>query len=124
MGGLVLVCMILAAAFYWRHRLSVAGPSGRELVRRQITFVGDAHMPTISPDATLLAYVTMQPGSEQKLMIQALSGGPSLELIHGQTLFNPRWSPDGSELMLAVAKDRLNLRSCLFFLALVGTRGE
>ena len=98
MGGLVLVCMILAAVFYWWHKPSLAGPSGPRLAHRQITFVGDAYMPAISPDGKSVAYVTRHQGSEQKLMLQDLSGGPSIELLHGQYLNYPKWSPDGTEL--------------------------
>jgi hypothetical protein len=39
-------------------------------------------------------------GNEQKLMMQALAGGPSLELLRGVELDGARWSPDGSELMV------------------------
>jgi hypothetical protein len=39
-------------------------------------------------------------------MLQDLSGGPSLELLHGRRLSNPTWSPDGSELMLYVQANK------------------
>ncbi len=81
---------------------SPSGPSGPRLAHRQITFVGDAYDPAISPDGKSVAYVTGRPGREQKLMLQDLSGGPSLELLHGQLLLHPRWSSDGSELVVGV----------------------
>ena len=97
-GGLIGV-VALAVVFY-SHRPSRAVYSGPGLTHKQITFVGDAYMPAISPDGRSVAYVTRPPEGEQKLMLQDLSGGPSLELLHGQRLGYPTWSPDGSELML------------------------
>ena len=105
-GGLVLVCLLLAAVFHGWHRPSLGSSTGPRLAHRQITFVGDAYMPAISPDGRSVAYVTGHSGSEQKLMLQDLSGGPSLELLHGQWLSLPTWSPDGSELMLSVVRDQ------------------
>jgi eukaryotic-like serine/threonine-protein kinase len=104
-GGLIVVSMILAAGFSWWHRPSLPGGSGPRLAYRQITFIGDAIMPAISPDGKFLAYVTTESESKQKLMMQALSGGPSLELLHGRKLLDPRWSPDGSELMVRVREN-------------------
>jgi serine/threonine protein kinase/Tol biopolymer transport system component len=118
-SSLILVCIILAAVFYWRHRPSLAESSGPPLVHRQITFVGDAYMPAVSPDGKFVAYVTTQPGSESKLMMQALSGGPSLELLQGQTLFRPKWSPDGSELLLRAGLDQ-GKTSGIFLLSRLG----
>ena len=100
LGGLILVCMVLAAVFYRWPRLSLAGPSGPRLAHRQITFVGDAYVPAISPDGKSVAYRAIHSGSEQKLMLQDLFGGRSLELLHEQRLWSPKWSPDGSELVL------------------------
>jgi serine/threonine protein kinase/Tol biopolymer transport system component len=99
-GGLVLVCFLLAAILYLR-RAPRPGHSGLQSVHKQITFVGNAYMPAISPDGRSVAYVT-RTGGEQKLMLQDLSGGPSLELLHGQNLLYPTWLADGSELMLTV----------------------
>jgi len=101
MAGIALVCMILAAFLYRWHRLSTAGVAGLRLEHTQITFVGDAYMPAVSPDGKSMVYVTGQ-GSEQKLMMQALPGGPSLELLHGDLFGGPKWSPDGSELAVRV----------------------
>jgi serine/threonine protein kinase/Tol biopolymer transport system component len=97
MGGLILVFTIIAVGFY-RHRLSLAGSLGQRPVHTQITFLGNAHSPAISPDGKFIAYATYRPGSELKLMLQSLAGGPSLEIFHGRIFPGFRWSPDGSEL--------------------------
>jgi eukaryotic-like serine/threonine-protein kinase len=104
-GGLI--GLVALAVVFYSHRASRAVHSGAPLAHRQITFVGDAYMPAISPDGRSVAYVTRTPEAEQKLMVQDLSGGPSLELLHGRYLRVPTWSPDGSELMLYVeAEDK------------------
>ena len=75
MSALVLVCLFLAAAFYFRHAgHSLAGSSGLTLVQKRISFVGDAYMPAISPDGNFVAYLAGGQG-DQKLMMQDLSGG-------------------------------------------------
>lgn len=104
-GGLVLVCLLLAAVFHGWHRPSLGSSSGPRLAHRQITFVGDAYGPAISPDGRSVAYVTGHSGIEQKLLLQDLSGGPSIELLHGEELGSLTWSPDGSELMLYVLQE-------------------
>ncbi|WP_433975476.1 LpqB family beta-propeller domain-containing protein [Tunturiibacter lichenicola] len=96
-----LIVIVALAAVFYSYRASHAGHPESRLAHRQITFVGNAYMPAISPDGKSVAYVTHS-GTEQKLMLQDLSGGPSLELLHGQTLDDPTWSSDGSRLMLAV----------------------
>jgi serine/threonine protein kinase len=101
MGGIVLVCALLSTVYYWQraHHPIHAAPL---LAHKQITFVGHAYSPAISPDGRSVAYVTKQPGNEQKLMVQDLAGGPSLELLHRQSMSAPSWSPDGSEIMISV----------------------
>jgi len=97
-----LLSILALAAFFYSQRISRAAHSGLRLAHRQITFVGDAYSPAISPDGRSVAYVTKPTGAEKKLMVQDLAGGPSLELLHGQDLDGPTWSPDGSKLMLFV----------------------
>jgi Tol biopolymer transport system component/DNA-binding winged helix-turn-helix (wHTH) protein len=97
MSGLILVFMIISVGFY-RHRLSLAGSLVQRPLHTQITFLGNAHSPAISPDGKFLAYATYRPGSELKLMLQSLAGGPSLEIFHGRIFPGFQWSPDGSEL--------------------------
>src|SRR5208283_80377 len=112
---------ILAAVFYWWHRLSLAGPSGPRLAHKQITFVGDAYLPAISPDGKSVAYLIRYAGSEQKLMLQDISGGRSLELLHEKRLWEVKWSPDGSELVLSGFQDPGKTRGTLVVSRLGGT---
>jgi serine/threonine protein kinase/Tol biopolymer transport system component len=98
-GGPVFVLLVLAAVFYhWRERSPTAPPL--QPVYRQVTFLGNAWLPAISPDGSFIAYVTQRTGGESRLMMQALSGGPSLELFHAKGIENTAWSPDGSEIMV------------------------
>jgi Tol biopolymer transport system component len=77
-------------------------PSGNvsqaKITHKQFTFLGNAYWPALSPDGMFVAYVSKQPGDEQKLMVQA-SNRASLELAHGTRIADLRWSPDGSELL-------------------------
>ena len=54
-------------------------------------------------------------------MLQDLSGGPSIELLHGQWLNRPRWSPDGSELLLSLLTDEGRTRGTFVVSRLGGT---
>lgn len=98
-----LACTIFLLGCYWWHahfRAALSLP----LEHKEITFVGNALMPAVSPDGNSIAYVTGQQG-DQKLMMQGLSGGPSIELLHAELLSFPRWSPDGSEVLLMGSLD-------------------
>jgi hypothetical protein len=121
LGSLILVCLILAAVFYWWHKPSLSGPSGPRLAHRQITFVGDAYDPAISPDGKSIAYVTTRSLGAEKLMLQDVSGGRSLELLHENRLWHPRWSPDGAELVLGAFQDPHKTRGTLVVSRLGGT---
>jgi len=65
---------------------------------RQITFVGDAAYPAISPDGKFIAYVTGRPEHGQRLMLQDLMGGQAIEISRASAIASARWSPDGAEL--------------------------
>ena len=104
LSALILVCLVLAAVLYsWRAH-SISGTPRSTLVQKQISFVGDAYMPAISPDGNFVAYLTEDAG-DQKLMLQALSGGARVELLHAPLLVDPRWSPDGLELVFRGSLD-------------------
>ncbi|MGC9950956.1 MAG: protein kinase [Bryobacteraceae bacterium] len=70
---------------------------------RQITFVGDANYPALSPDGKFVAYVTGKYGDGQRLILQDLKGGQAIEISKAPKILYPRWSPDDSEL--AVFRD-------------------
>jgi serine/threonine protein kinase/Tol biopolymer transport system component len=100
LGSLILVCVIVAGSLLWwraRHP-GAGGVSTAHLVQKQITFLGNAFEPVISPDGKSVAYVTRTPEEKPRLMLQDLSGGPNLELREAGFVGTPLWSPDGSEL--------------------------
>jgi eukaryotic-like serine/threonine-protein kinase len=105
MYGLILFGIIVAESFVLWRRHSSTALSGLQPVHTPVTFVGNANLPAISPDGQFVAYVTIPPEGKQKLMMQALSGGPSLELLQADAVESPRWSPDGSELMVRVKEN-------------------
>jgi class 3 adenylate cyclase len=70
-------------------------------MHKQITFVGDASYPAVSPDGSFVAYITSISGELQKLMLQDMSGGQAVELFKGNNLGHPRWSPDGSQILIS-----------------------
>ncbi|HEY3215101.1 MAG TPA: protein kinase [Candidatus Eisenbacteria bacterium] len=80
---------------------------------RQLTFVGRARSPTISPDGQSIAYVEDVPDGDDKVMVQDASGGPPLEIFRFKNIgggfdsnaFGPRWSPTASELMVFAFND-------------------
>ena len=69
---------------------------------RQVTFLGDAGYPTISPHGQFIAYVTGDYSSSAKIMVQDLAGGQALEVYSGKLSLDARlrWSRDGSELLV------------------------
>jgi serine/threonine protein kinase/Tol biopolymer transport system component len=91
--------MVLTAAvfFYFLRPSSPPPPPAYQ----QISFVGDAVSPAISPDGKSALYVTGRVGELQKLMLQDLKGGPAIELFKAGAVLFPRWSPDGSEIAVS-----------------------
>lgn len=108
-GGLIFAFVILSAGVY-RHRLSFAVSSTQQLVHTRITFRGDAVSPAISPDGKFVAYMTDSNANDNKLMMQSLAGGPSLELFHGGVVPGFRWSPDGSELAVSTLQKQASVK--------------
>ncbi len=95
--GVFLACMLLGSVYYLHQRIAALSQGIPQVAHRQITFNGDAFEGQISPDGKTLAYVTRDFGDEDKLMIKAVNGGPSVELSRG-LISGIVWSPDGSEL--------------------------
>ncbi len=95
-AAVIFVGLLLGAALYSTHRL----PSEErvKVTHRQFTFSGNAYEPAISPDGLFIAYVTKKFGEQQRLIVQA-SNGSSTELARGTYISDPRWSPDGSEVL-------------------------
>jgi Tol biopolymer transport system component/predicted Ser/Thr protein kinase len=95
-AGLILVGLLLGAVLYLTRRSPTEGLV--EVTHRQFTFDGDAFSPAISPDGLFVAYVRRKFGEQQKLIVQAMNGS-STEIAKADNIFNPLWSPDGSELL-------------------------
>jgi Tol biopolymer transport system component/DNA-binding winged helix-turn-helix (wHTH) protein/predicted Ser/Thr protein kinase len=99
--GAVLLALLAAALSYraWiSDGLFRAAPPPVPAAYKQITFVGDAVFPTLSPDGKVVAYVAGWAWQEQELMLQDLKGGQAIEIARAARIGNPRWSPDGAEL--------------------------
>ncbi|MGA2260528.1 MAG: protein kinase [Acidobacteriota bacterium] len=98
-GALIAMAAILYLVWKTTGWLQAPAPPS-PATHKQITFVGDAAYPAISPDGKFMAYVTGEETEEQQLMLQDLSGGQAIELFKTRRIQSPRWSPDGSELIV------------------------
>ena len=67
---------------------------------RQITFDGDATIPTLSPDGQFIAYASGTAGAGHKAMVLDLAGGQALQVYKDREFLNMMWSPDGTELLV------------------------
>jgi Tol biopolymer transport system component len=78
---------------------------------RQVTFVGDASYPAISPDGTLVAYVrgepwgepssTLSPIKRQQLVVEDVAGtAGALAIGECARCRDPKWAPDGSSVLV------------------------
>ena len=99
--GAVAVILLAAAVLYLASRPAGLFRAFSPLVlptHKQITFVGDAVSPAISPDGKFVVYVTGKEDQGQELMLQDLKRGQAIEISKASTIWTPEWSPDGSEL--------------------------
>ena len=101
-AGLIFVGLLLGAVLYSTHRLPSEEPV--KVTHKQFTFVGNAFSPAISPDGLFIAYVRKKFGEQQKLMVQA-SNGSSVEIAKAERIFDPLWSPDGSEVLFNFVRE-------------------
>ena len=96
MASTAIVLLAAAAVFYLAGERSSVPPP--QPTQRQITFLGDADFPAISPDGKSIAYVTGRMWHEQTLWLRDLQGGQGIEIFKGPDIETPRWSPDGSKI--------------------------
>ena len=68
---------------------------------RQLTFTGKAVLPTISPDGQFMAYVSTEDPNEKKVMVQEINSSKPWEVFKAFGIFNLRWSPSGSQLLIS-----------------------
>jgi Tol biopolymer transport system component/DNA-binding winged helix-turn-helix (wHTH) protein len=96
-AAVLLVAVIAWAIFAGRPAESAAGEPV-VAVHRQLTFTGKELTPTISPDGTRFAYVSSE-SPERRVMVQSLADGRSIAVFRAPEAGQPRWSPDGKELL-------------------------
>jgi Tol biopolymer transport system component len=117
LGALVVVAMAGAAYVLWPRSAAPLPP----VSHRQITFGGDASMPTISPDGRFVAYATGSWFGEQKVIVQELTGGQPLEIYKGRGMsYGLAWSPDGSELAFGAGSTERQFSAALFLVPRLG----
>ncbi len=94
---LALPAAVLAAWAVYQFSTKPVPPD--PAMHKQVTFVGDAALPAISPDGQFIAYVVGKSG-EQRVMVQDLLSGKVLEVYPATTRIGSLlWSSDGAELM-------------------------
>ena len=79
----------------------------------QLTFEGNAFMPTLSPDGELIVYEEVLSDSTSRIVIRERTGGQPRELLNG-VIYSAnsdrkpriRWSPDGKLIGVSVRKSR------------------
>ena len=103
-SGFLVIALSLMVYYIFSGSDEIADKPGRSIhaTHRQLTFLGDAANPTISPDGQFIAYVTGEFDSLQKIFVQDLAGGQPLNVYTGflaRTFCKLRWSRDGSELL-------------------------
>jgi serine/threonine protein kinase len=99
---------LLAAAFitlsllaFVLYRFLPKVPAVAPATHKQITFVGDASFPAISPDGKMVAYVSYQSQPKAKVYVQDLASGEPLPILSDiPEVTSLRWSPDGAELLV------------------------
>ncbi len=67
-------------------------------IHTQITYMGNAYSPAISPDGKFIAFVIREFPNTHKVMIQDMVSGHSLEVFQALKCRNLRWTPDSAEV--------------------------
>jgi Tol biopolymer transport system component len=90
--------------------LSNRQPSKQPIVpsHKQLTFTGDVIFPAISPDGKFIAYVTGPTSGGQKIWVQDMASGHSIEVFSADVCANLCWTPDGSEVTVFARIDSKN----------------
>jgi serine/threonine protein kinase/Tol biopolymer transport system component len=97
----VLVVVALASWLLWKHPWQpVSTSGGRPPEWKPLTFVGRAESGDLSPDGNAVAYVVSETDGRSRLMVQDVRGGEAIPIFEGQSFSEPRWSGDGSDIVL------------------------
>jgi dipeptidyl aminopeptidase/acylaminoacyl peptidase len=67
-------------------------------IHRQLTFTGKEVTPSLSPDGSRIAYLSVE-SPHRKVVVQEIDGGQRIEVFSAPEAFAIRWSPDSSEVM-------------------------
>jgi serine/threonine-protein kinase len=92
------VVALVIALFLWVYLIRTPPTERASPIKRQITYMGNAYNPAISPDGKFMAFVIREFPSTQKIMIQDLVSGHSLEVYQALRCRNLRWTPDSAEV--------------------------
>jgi len=105
-SAVLLATMIIDASIVRKIKPPESKPSRQaaQVAHKQLTFVGDATYPAISPDGKFIAYVTGGRAG-QKMWVQDMLSGQSLEVFGAENPRNLRWTPEGSEISVFAIKD-------------------
>jgi TolB protein len=68
-------------------------------VYKQVTFLGDVHFPTLSPDGRHLAYSVRKDEGTFGLWVKDLDTDSAIEIYSAPRFWIEDWSPDGSRLL-------------------------
>jgi len=92
-----LIVIVICAVFF--SLIGKKPPKKLPLTTRlQLTFTGNVFWPAVSPDGQFLAYVKRETFDEDKLVIQDLASGQTLDVLSAKSCSHICWTPDGSEL--------------------------
>jgi serine/threonine protein kinase len=103
---LIALAVLISVSFFLIKRHPPAKPLLPK--HKQLTFTGNAFRSAISPDGKSIAYETVQEGRNDKLFVQDIATGRSIEVFDAEGTFNFLWTPDGSEIAVNAIKDSIS----------------
>jgi Tol biopolymer transport system component len=101
--ALVVIAAVAILLVFVRNRQPSKRPAPPS--HKQLTFIGDATVSAISPDGKFIAYVTGEFRKGQKVWVQDMASGRSIEVFNGDSCRYLRWTPDSSEITVCAEKE-------------------
>ena len=105
---LLILLLVILVWYFWRPAPTAVSQRRHKPVARQISFVGDAHHPAISPNGLFAAYSAggQGPGHQPRVMVQDLTGGEPVAVFRGHDfIYSLRWSPNSSKLAISARNE-------------------
>ncbi|RMF66693.1 MAG: hypothetical protein D6743_05970 [Calditrichaeota bacterium] len=106
----VAILLVVAALFLLQRPVRPPAAPPRHT---QVTFLGDATLPALSPDGKFTAFTrgTVGGTGARSVYVQEIGGSRAIEVFHvdGGRIRDIAWSPDGSELLIEVDDDGVYL---------------